>query len=443
MQAREQVSIDVLHTDEELVRGLKEKMENISSSITICRVPEELHRGKTRDYYPDLVAIGPYHRGKLNLRDMEKHKWRYLFALLNRKPDLEANINECMKALRELEHRARRCYAGDIGLSSDEFVELMLVDGGFIIELLIKCAHKSLRRRGDPLFSTPGKLFDLRLDMILLENQIPLFVLQRLFQVSPIPKQCNTPLSELAFRFFKSMVPGGEQQDLQVKLNEEAHHLLDLVHNCLLPATFPREPTKQRPTQTPIKCATDLRASGIKIARASSRNLLDAKFTKGVLQIPPLNIDQCTGRLFRNLVALERCGCVDTPCITSYVFLIHGLIGSERDEKLLVDRQVITDSLNPGEVRKAHVLFNDICKDTNVQEWYYEGLSEQVNEYIERRRRPGHSSRGGQEDTGGGGRKEDGRRWIGHREMVVVGVLLLIMTSIGTLLSALSFFLHH
>ncbi|KAI4369523.1 hypothetical protein MLD38_017953 [Melastoma candidum] len=256
-------------------------------------------------------------RLRINSRNYE---WRYLFALFNRKPNLEANIMKSSEGI------------GAPSSKMDQFMELMLPDVNSLSELLIKCSQKSLGWRGDPLFSTLGKLFDLRLDMILLENQIPLFVLQRLFQ-----------------------------------------------------------------------CAMDLRAGSIQTCEGIlSRNFLDAKFTKGVLRIPSLSINQCTGRLFRNLVALEQCGCVDSPCIASYVFLIHGLISSKRDEKLLVDHQVITNSLDVGKARKVQrTAVLTTREDTNIWEWYDEGVSEQVNEYVERRRpfRPRPSSHGGHKNS--------------------------------------------
>ena len=84
---------------------------------------------------------------------------------------------------------------------------MMLVDGCFIFEMFLKYSTMSLRRRNDPVFTPPGMLFDLRSSRMLLENQIPLFILQRLFEVVQIPKQCTHFLTELAFRLIKYMIP--------------------------------------------------------------------------------------------------------------------------------------------------------------------------------------------------------------------------------------------
>ncbi|KAF8389069.1 hypothetical protein HHK36_025754 [Tetracentron sinense] len=108
---------------------------------------------------------------------MEEHKWRYLYAFLSlehAKP-----LEDYVTALRELEHRARDCYAETIKLSSDEFVKMMLLNGCFIIVFLLRYMFPKHRDHGrDPIFDTMWMFDALRIDMILLENQLPFFVLE-------------------------------------------------------------------------------------------------------------------------------------------------------------------------------------------------------------------------------------------------------------------------
>jgi len=61
---------------------------------------------------------------------MEQHKWRY--ALLNRRPNLEASLDDCLTALKEVEHRARACYEEESSFANDEFLQMILVDGCLI-----------------------------------------------------------------------------------------------------------------------------------------------------------------------------------------------------------------------------------------------------------------------------------------------------------------------
>jgi hypothetical protein len=116
----------------------------------IFRVHTQLRNVNEKAYEPQLLAIGPYHRGKGGLRQMEEHKLGYLQQLLQRRN--ESSVERYIKAMRELEGRARRCYAEPISLTTDEFVEMMLLDGCFIIELFRKWAKEELRDECDPIF---------------------------------------------------------------------------------------------------------------------------------------------------------------------------------------------------------------------------------------------------------------------------------------------------
>jgi hypothetical protein len=122
---------------------IHEKLVGLTPNAPECcifRVHTQLRKVNEKAYEPQLLAIGPYHRGKDDLRLMEEHKLRYLQLLLQRRN--ESSVETYIKAMRELEERAREFYAEPISLTSDEFVEMMLLDGFFIIELLRKLARK-------------------------------------------------------------------------------------------------------------------------------------------------------------------------------------------------------------------------------------------------------------------------------------------------------------
>ncbi|KDP27924.1 hypothetical protein JCGZ_19004 [Jatropha curcas] len=429
-RSRDQISIDVREPDEDLVASIREKMENISYLHCICRVDKHLSEPNPRAYIPDKVSIGPYHHNSNEvLKAMEDQKWHYVHTLLNRKPNLEASIDDCVTALREVEHRARACYHGGIGgdCSSDQFLQMMFVDGCFIIELFLKYSIKSLRRRNDPIFSTPGMLFDLRCDLILLENQIPLFVLQRLFQVVPKPKECTSSFAELAFRFFRNMIPGDPKINRE-KFNQEAHHLLDIICHCLLP-TYPREVTS-KPSKfendEDLPSLTELKASGVRVKIARTDNLLDIKFSKGVLRIPPIVVHQYTESLFRNLIALEACSTDSMQHITSYAVFMKTLLRVDKDVKLLKRREILTSyDVSEKEVDK---LFAVLCSGVKLKEYYYDGLCEQLNEY--------------KEGIGWHKKLKYGKKHGKNpqlRSILLVAMLVLLLTLVGTLFSVLSF----
>ncbi|XWS08495.1 hypothetical protein CRYUN_Cryun40dG0007300 [Craigia yunnanensis] len=419
-----------------LVIPLKEKMEIITTASCICRVNKNLLEKNENQYIPQKISIGPFHQDNNNLKFMEVHKWRYLYSLLNRKPHLEATLDKCVKTLRELEHKARLCYEDheQIKLSSNEFVELMLVDSGFLIELFLKYAIKGLKRRGDYVFNTSGLLYELRCDMLLLENQIPYFILQRLFEVVPIPERCKLSLTELAFRFFRDMIPGDHRLHLE-KFGQEGNHLLDLIRHCFLP-TIPRVKVKQEEEiRGLLYKATKLKAAGIKLKKASTEDLLDIKFVKGVLEIPPMEVHQYTERLFRNLIAFEQSGSESTRHISSYVLVMKSLLQDERDVKLLKRKQILAN-YDVIEKKQVTTLFQRLWEEMNVTEnvnkFYYDGLCEQVKEY----KRTSWQLRHWKPMT---------PRYLQQplpRIVIVIAVLFILLILVGALFSIISFFRH-
>ncbi|THF96352.1 UPF0481 protein At3g47200-like [Camellia sinensis] len=419
---RDHVSLEITEEDEKLALSIKDKMENVSLSHCICKVPEKLFKDNEDMYFPKLVAIGPFHHDDHPLNATKDQKWRYLNTLLNRQPNVEACLNNCVIALKESEAKVRKCYGEKINLNSDDLVTLMLVDGCFIIELLLKFSMKSLRRRDDLFFKSKDTFFRLRCDVFLLENQIPFFILRRLFDIVPIPSQCTQSLIELALSFFKRMIPG-DVQALQGKSNQDHCHLLDLVHNCYLPTYLE---VHSKGTHKHLHSTTKLQSEGIGFSKAKTESLLDINFVLGVIKIPPLKVHDYTEITFRNLIALENCYVDRSKHVTSYVFLMGSLIQSENDVRMLYRAGILTNGLE----RKEEIigLFNKVRVDVDANDYYYKGLCEQVKEYkrsIFKKIKDSYS------------KTHLAVAWFS------LAVLFLVLTFIGTMFSILSFTLHH
>ncbi|KAM7278273.1 hypothetical protein ACFE04_005407 [Oxalis oulophora] len=282
---------------------------------------------------------------------------------------------------------------------------------------------------------TPGMLFDLRCDIILLENQIPFFILNRLFEIVPIPEQCTQSLTDLAYRFFRNMIPG-DHEFHRAKFSQEGNHLLDLIRHCFLPIN-PRVKRKEDSeflNVAGLKPAITLQAAGIKLKKSKTENLLDIKFTtnNGVLHIPPIRIHQYTESLIRNFIALEQCACDDTQHILSYVILLKSFISSPRDVKLLENKEILTNYAQEEE-KDVSELFERLYRAVDVRklkDFYFDGLSEQVSLYQK-------SSRGKWTKRSKGEIPAPPPRMI-----LVISVLILVTSFAGTLFSVLSFFLR-
>ncbi|KAJ7955227.1 hypothetical protein O6P43_021854 [Quillaja saponaria] len=336
------ILIEHPQANEDFVSSIKEKMKDISSSETIFMVPEKLRTGNEKVYIPDKVSIGPLHHGISTLTAMEDHKWRYLYALLSRKPNLEGILDGCVKALRELEQRARKCYAKEFDqLTADQFVEMMLVDGCFIIELLCKYVVKGLRCRNDPIFTTPGMLLSIR-------NMLP----------------CD-------------------EEVVNEKISQEGNHLLDLISHFYLPS-YPREQVKQSGSSEVIECAKMLQEAGIRFRKVTAKSVLDIMFFDGVIEIPPLKIYRFSEVLFANLIALEQHNC-DMQYVTSYAFLMSALIRSDKDARLLRRHRILISN-EYKDIKDVYESFQKYkWEEVNVKDLYYAGLFEQINDQYRRR----------------------------------------------------------
>lgn len=262
-QGSDHVTVEII-PGENLLCSIKQKMETLSISHCICRLPQQISQGNEDKYFPKLVSIGPFHRGKASLKAMEDQKWRYLNALLSRGQDTETSLDVCIKRLRQLEDKARKCYGEGINMGRDELVEMMLLDGCFIIELLLKFMFRGLRRKDDLCFSMWETFSGLRNDLILIENQIPFFVVEHLYKVVPLPKECSISLAHLFLFFARKLVdrPGDRLVVQDQKFGLFVYHFLDLIRHCYLPTSPPLQSTGE---QKNLYSATQLQAAGTAI----------------------------------------------------------------------------------------------------------------------------------------------------------------------------------
>ncbi|XP_019164576.1 PREDICTED: UPF0481 protein At3g47200-like [Ipomoea nil] len=383
-----------------LLSSINSKMESLSISNCICRLPQHVSKGNEHNYFPKRVSIGPFHRGNAALRAMEVQKWRYLNALLSRGgQDTESALDACIERLRRLESRARKCYGGGgegrmIGLGRDEFVEMMLLDGCFIIELLLRFAFRGIRRKDDPCFSSREAFSGVRSDLILAENQIPFFVVEHLYKVVPLPKDCSSfSLAHLFLLFVRKLIDRPPEGSLPATQDQKfgpfVYHLLDLVRHCYLPATPPLQSTATG-EQKNLYSATQLQAAGIKFRKkalsSTDQSILDITYDdRGVLAIPPIKVENHTETLFRNIIALEEYTPHQTTnhYVASYVYLMKCLIRCKEDVSFLRRKGILIVSGTMGNDEEIVGVFDSLHVKINGEdeEFYYRGLCEKVNRF--------------------------------------------------------------
>ncbi|KAL6227390.1 hypothetical protein ACLB2K_001348 [Fragaria x ananassa] len=131
-----------------------------------------------------------------------------------------------------MEQDCRNCYDEKFPhFSSEKFVEMMVVDGCFVIELFRKFLGEVLKPKGDPVFSESWMLTAIKTDLLLLENQLPWRVLNSLFHLTSDAEAGKLPLTELTLKYFKGCTRGWS--DLRAINAALPQHLLDFLCNSL------------------------------------------------------------------------------------------------------------------------------------------------------------------------------------------------------------------
>ncbi|CAN1357064.1 UPF0481 protein At3g47200 [Linum perenne] len=319
------------------------------ASCCIFRAPSTFVDINGKSYQPHIVSIGPYHRGKPHLAMIEEHKWRYLGSMLARIQSL-ISLESLVGAISELESEIRASYSEEIELPSDEFVELMVVDGCFLIELFRKVAGIVGFEDHDPIVTMSWIIPFFYRDFLRLENQIPFFVLEKLFSLTELDSGARggsnsranvarlpSTVSALALNFFNNSMQRPDEIVEKYK-HLEAKHLLDLVR--LSYTQFDEKLVIPSPRGGPpshiIHCISKLRRAGIKLRPSDSPSLLQCigqvKFRRGVLEMPPITIDDFMSSFLFNAVAYEQChvGC-QVKHFTTYATLLDSLVNTFKD----------------------------------------------------------------------------------------------------------------
>ncbi|KAL1821282.1 hypothetical protein DCAR_0417673 [Daucus carota subsp. sativus] len=351
-----------------------------SSTCSIFRVPQSFIDINGRCYQPHIVSIGPYHHGEPHLKMIEEHKWRFLGTLLHRTERKGLSLEDYLKAIQPLESEARECYSEVVKFGTDEFIEMMVLDGCFIIELFRKLGDLYPFEPDDPLISMSWVYSFFLRDLLRLENQIPFFILQRLFDLSTLPEEeSGKSLAELALNFFNSALQRPDEVLDQHK-NLVGKHLLDFVRASLIPPGDPDHMHYNNPSHV-IHCVSKLRRAGIKLKPGKSTSFLVIKFSHGVLEMPSISMDDFMSSFLINCVAYEQCHKSCSKHMTTYTTMLDCLINTSKDVEYLWDHDIVENFY--GTDSELARLINNMGKDVtlDIDRCYLAKVFNDVNQY--------------------------------------------------------------
>ncbi|KAF8037699.1 hypothetical protein BT93_B0526 [Corymbia citriodora subsp. variegata] len=332
---------------------------------SIFRVHHHLRKVNEKAYDPEILAIGRYQNGNDKFKFMEEQKLRYLQQLLERRN--KGSINRYMLAFRDWNSET-------INSNQENFLAMMLIDGCFIIELFRKCSNEKLSDKDDPIMHGCGIRTSIRRDLLLLENQLPLFVLSNLYDLTKGPDE-HHEFSDFAVGYFDSEL-GGTSRNWTIG-ESQGEHLLHLYYTWCT-SDLPEKHCLGCKTVMPS--ATELRESGIGFRAVLRGKLSNIKFENGTLEIPVLLVEDITETQFRNLIAYKQyCRSRGINYFTDYVTFLDCLINRSKDVEVLRRAGIIKNYFGNDEA--VVQIFNKFGDYVTVSNSYYSKIFTKVNAY--------------------------------------------------------------
>ncbi|XP_077219120.1 UPF0481 protein At3g47200-like [Tasmannia lanceolata] len=352
---REHTTVDI---DEAWVTSMRQKLSATSSEPastdqhSIYIVPKHIYETDEKAYEPKIISIGPYHHVKQCLQTMEEHKWRYLNAILSRNMDL--SLENYLAEIKKME----------LFLNCKEAMikwKKATEEGDFFF--LKKEANE------DPIYGTNWMLPLVAHDMLLLENQLPFFVIQN-NGIHPTDEDPGKIL-RLLHLFHSSLLP----------VNKKARYFCSYYYYMPRLAFTDRSPAPPKS----IPSATELKEVGVKFKQKKMNmgSFLEVDFRKVVMEIPHLSIYDSTNSMFQKFITFEQCFPISGAHFTSYTILMDCLINTANDVTILKQNKIIEHVMGSDE--EVAILFNRLGKGVVIdfQDCYFYYLFKDVNQYCE------------------------------------------------------------
>lgn len=372
---------------------------------------------KLEAFIPQVVAIGPLHsdlgphhssfpenqetqRYKvIAAAEMEKHKIMASHYLSKSLPDGDFSI--LVDAFMNDIQLSRAQYDTLLACKSDEKLAYILaLDASFVVEVLRCSAYDSSNMPTGGFssyycgrFPRPLRKSILQ-DFVLLENQIPLFLLLKTIRMD---RKCTTDeealqtlgvlVSNFAYEVLPFSIASKEVFPSLVYKLDEKKHLLDCLYvivtqergyNGSSPSKLQIE---EKPTHFPS--AIELYNCGVRIKPVQNGNMSSVRFDskKATLYVPKIRVGDDTERLLRNLIAYES-HLIDNLQVLSYLRFMNGLVDTAEDVGLLVDKGIIAQDIGSND--QVAKMWNNLCVNTmRVCTQEYENVARQLVEHCQ------------------------------------------------------------
>ncbi|EMS62179.1 hypothetical protein TRIUR3_07052 [Triticum urartu] len=299
----------------------------------IYRVPETFLAADEGAYQPRFLSLGPYHRGDSATEEMRRTDERKL-----------ENLDYALQLITVLNFLgyeppphpppAPGCSSNNNGQGN--------------------CRPRT------------GDVISIEHDLMMLENQIPFFVVQRIHRLRyGTGGNGMDTVEELAWRTIKRMM--NDAPAATSSPPTECHHLVHLCHEYLRPSNVDKS-LGACGDYGRFRRAIEYHEAGVKFRRLNSeadgssrRPLLDVTFSDGVLRMAQQKVDERTNYILRNVLVYEqRYHDTASSYVTAYVMFMSQLLGGPEDVALLSRRGVIEHHL--GDDAEVCALFRGLAQ---------------------------------------------------------------------------------
>ncbi|KAJ0807102.1 hypothetical protein HanOQP8_Chr00c103g0755321 [Helianthus annuus] len=378
----------------ESVRSLLDCVRNENNAInpfspSIYMVPSALRDVSPSSFNPQVVSIGPLHKEDEDVQAFEKQKATYLMSLMSRFNSPPEEILElCMQKVYASMEKIKACYVWTKTYGDAEIAKMMVMDACFILEFTLQIweshYHKSNLRK-------KVQIRTIIYDLVLLENQLPFFFLDEIYQCTIVKIGNDASLVE----FIYPVLSRHNLFERYIKIDKVSinttHHILSLVHECYKPhdSIIPTESLRSR-----IHSVVDLDRAGVNFEPNKDPTWLMGmevklhrfpcffgSWSKPTLRMPVLCVDDSTEVLLRNLIAYEQSFETGNH-ITSYAVAMDMLVNSQEDVAKLIDSRVLVNDMGSNE--EVANMINNLGKHVITYSFYseqWETLNKYCNSY--------------------------------------------------------------